>query len=251
MTVKERIIKILSAKKNDQGMTELELIKERTGRNGDFGATNSALHQLIKEGKAVRFRKHNPKTNRMAFFYTLVEDKTSDYKIGDKLIVVSQGPDDLHGFKIGTVVEVVAVLNGTHSAYECGWRVVAKGLEGRFTKLEQYLKPEHFKKIEAQIKKEKTFEVDSEFIVAAHKEADSKWKKKLEEKFPEALKSDKYFDFGPDRITIHGSSNPIMIGKGLAPAGFINKCLIVDRRYELIVENDTIGRAILKFKLKA
>ena len=82
----------------------------------------------------------------------------------------------------------------------------------------------------------KKFEVSEEFIKEAHSAACSDWKKKIEEQFPDAFERP-FFNFGSEySIDTRNSDGPLMIGRGIAPAGKENKCLVVMTGWEVVTE---------------
>lgn len=95
----------------------------------------------------------------------------------------------------------------------------------------------------------KKYSVDATFIKAAHKEACSDWKTKIEKKFPEVFKPKEVIcEFG-DNFLLSRFSSPLMIGYGLAPQGLEGKCLAVSQDYKVEVKQHN-GSQILVFKKK-
>ncbi len=96
----------------------------------------------------------------------------------------------------------------------------------------------------------KTYNVDAAFIKAAHKDACSSWKNKIEKKFPEVFKpKETIHSFGVSSSLSTAGSGPLIIGHGLAPSGLAGKCLVVDDGYKMEVKTHN-GNQILVFKKK-
>jgi hypothetical protein len=96
----------------------------------------------------------------------------------------------------------------------------------------------------------KKVSVEKEFIIEAHRAANSEWKDKLERQFPE-LFDDGVVKFpNPFEVTGDWSEGvPFYIGKSHAPSGMANKCLVVRSGYQVEVAAEG-GRQILVFKKK-
>lgn len=97
------------------------------------------------------------------------------------------------------------------------------------------------------------YTVKNTLIQEAHKDACVKWRKKLEEQFPDVIKKeDELYDFGIEHIisTDISSKRPLFIGRYLAKDGEENKCLMVYKdNWEMIVD-ERDGKYIIKFKKK-
>lgn len=94
----------------------------------------------------------------------------------------------------------------------------------------------------------KKHEVSEEFLKKAYEAACDSWKEKIRKEFPDVLLD--YFEFDETfRVGTSGFSHPFFIGQGLAPQNFKNKCLVLNRNFELEQEICN-GETILKFKYK-
>lgn len=91
-----------------------------------------------------------------------------------------------------------------------------------------------------------TYTIDEKFIQEAYKAACSDWKIKLKKKFPKVLKKEDEFLKIPtklDTMMLDG----IWIGRGLAPDGKENKC-IMSTTHQPIVEKLGAGKWVVSFK---
>jgi len=94
----------------------------------------------------------------------------------------------------------------------------------------------------------KTYSVDAAFIKAAHKEACSPWKAKIEKKFPDVFKpKETVHRFGNSFQLSKSWNDPLTIGHGLAPEGLAGKCLVVQKGYKMEVKSKN-GYQVLVFK---
>ncbi|NDD98086.1 MAG: hypothetical protein EBZ93_11410 [Actinobacteria bacterium] len=86
-----------------------------------------------------------------------------------------------------------------------------------------------------------TVSVSEDFIKQTYQMADPDLRKVIEEEFKDLFKKeDEPFNFGDEYILGTSWSDPLIIGKGLAPKGLERRCLIVRSSYDLEVveEND-------------
>lgn len=94
----------------------------------------------------------------------------------------------------------------------------------------------------------KNYSVDSAFIKAAHKDACSTWKNKIEKKFPDVFKPKvTTHNFGSNASLNTAPNGPLFIGHGMAPRGLEGKCLVVNDGYKMEVKTHN-GKQILVFK---
>ena len=83
--------------------------------------------------------------------------------------------------------------------------------------------------------------VSVDFIKQAYQMADPELRTVMEEEFKDLFKKeDEPFNFGDQYILGTSWSDPLIIGKGLAPKGLEGRCLVVRSSYDLEVveEND-------------
>ena len=96
----------------------------------------------------------------------------------------------------------------------------------------------------------KKYQVEKSFILEAHKEACSDWKRKIEREFPEVFKKLE-FDFQREHLVSVDSddSRPLYIGNGHAPEGLNYRCLVVNEKFKMSVTEER-GRQIITFTKK-
>jgi len=96
----------------------------------------------------------------------------------------------------------------------------------------------------------KTVSVSVDFIKQAYQMADPELRKVMEEEFKDLFKKeDEVFNFGDQYILGTSLSDPLIIGKGLAPKGLEGRCLVVRSSYDLeVVEQE--DNKILIFREK-
>ena len=88
---------------------------------------------------------------------------------------------------------------------------------------------------------EKTYKVDEQFILEAHKEACDKWKRKIEDKYPELFKGLRYFKFAESfTVSTLDTYKPIYVADGAAPSSDLRmRSLAVNSGYkaEIVTDN--------------
>jgi hypothetical protein len=159
--------------------------------------------------------------------------KPNKFNVGDIVIgneLANNYVVTIQGWK-GEVLKVVDVEEGEPDI----WVKNLKGPEVR------WVRSECFDLYDPPKETKETIEVDVDFIKQAYHMADPDLRKVMEEEFKDLFKKeDEPFNFG-DEFTLGTSwSDPLIIGKGLAPKGLERRCLIVRSSYDLEVveEND-------------
>jgi hypothetical protein len=166
------------------------------------------------------------------------------------------------GLKVGSKVRVVSKIQpedckslwiDTYMNHWIGKEVMVSKINTKFNSLclvNEYGDSWDFPytSIELIDENKKKLYVDEEFVRQSYRFANSDWKKKIRDQFPDMFPE--YYNFG-EKHTIISSPNgrPLFIAQGLAPVEFKGQCLGVSSNFEMEIREHK-GLQLLFFKPK-
>ncbi len=152
-------------------------------------------------------------------------------------------------FKIGDKVVGNAKASKEYSITKTGWKGTVLDVSGNRIRVTggHWVDPRCFDKV-APKPKTKTYSVDEAFILEGYKAAGSTMKGKLKKKFPDLFKPKEieFKEYFKTSATQDDSNEAFYIGRGHAPVGLVNKCLILQEGVSVKVQKNG-GRTVLVF----